>query len=139
MSENTNDDQSKAEALLQQSKEQKRHTTDVDADPDGDDDGDLAAAVADAYQRLEDDELHPNLSVRDGDLSALIDALEATGELEDVAARANGRLDRDAPTETKAALLKALLRLGLREVADEELEAWADGKREYLSSSADVM
>lgn len=130
------DNSEKAEELLQQSKSQKRHTT----DPSSSDENSaprLQDAVRDAYVRLDEGELHENLTVRDGDLAALVAALEETDQLSTIGERANQWLDRDGDAESRAAVLKTLLRVGLQEVASEEVEAAKEGKREYLASQAD--
>lgn len=120
--------QDKAEELLQSSKEQKRHSS----DPETASTQSLERAVAAAYHDLDDGELHENLTVRDENLAALIAGLEATGRVEDVGRRACERLDRDAEIDSRAALLKALLRVGLQEVAAEELADAKSGRRTYI-------
>jgi len=130
------DDSEKAEELLQQSKSQKRHTTDPSSS-DGNSDPPLQDAVRDAYARLDEGDLHENLTVRDGDLAALVAALEETDQLSTIGDRANQWLDRDGTAESRAAVLKALLRVGLQDVASDEVEAAKEGKREFLASQAD--
>ena len=133
------------EDLLQQSKEQRRHTTDAASDTTNESSVEeneanstsLADAVADAYDDFGDGSTHPNLTIRDQDLAALVEGLEATGELSAITRRANRRLDRDGATGTKASLLKALVRLGLDEVAPDEVEAAKEGKRIHLTSQVD--
>lgn len=131
------DDSNKAEELLQQSKNQKRHTTDPAGSSEGNGPSSLQDAVKDAYTRLDDGEMHENLTVRDGDLAALMAALEETGELSSVGEAANQWLDRDEDASSRAAVLKLLLRVGLNEVAADEIEAAKNGKREFLASQAD--
>lgn len=129
-----------AEELLQSSKEQRRHTTDPatdDSSPTDEPGQSLEDAVADAYAAFDDGGLHPNVTVRDADLAALVEGLEQTGELAAVTERANDRLGRDAATDTKADLVKALVRVGLDAVASEEVEAAKNGKRMHLTSQAD--
>ena len=130
------DNSEKAEELLQQSAQQKRHTTDPD-DTGASSAPPLQTAVTDAYTRLDEGEIHENLTVRDGDLAALVAALEETGELSSVGERANQWLGRDGDAESRAAVLKSLLRVGLQEVASDEVEAAKEGKRKFLASQAD--
>lgn len=129
-------DSNKAEELLQQSTDQRRHTTEPTQQSD-DSDVELSDAVARAYDDLDEGELHQNLTLRDGDLTALVEGLQRTGDLGAVAGRANEVLDRDGPVESRADLLKALVRVGLAEVASEEVAAAKDGKRRHLTSQAD--
>jgi len=134
MSENSD----KAEELLQQSKEQKRHTTDPETDTStGSDSPPLQEAVSESYARLEAGEMHENLTVRDADLAALMAALDETGELPAVGQRANDWLSREASAESRADVLNALLRVGLHEVASDEVEGAKEGKRQFLASQAD--
>lgn len=130
------DNSEKAEELLKQSKSRKRHTT----DPSSSDENSaprLQDAVRDAYARLDEGELHENLTVRDGDLAALVAALEETDQLSTIGDQANEWLGRDGDAESRAAVLKALLRVGLQGVASDEVEAAKEGKREFLASQAD--
>lgn len=131
------DSTDEAEELLQQSKSQKRHTTDPQQSSETDDSQSLEEAVAEAYARLDAGEVHENLTVRDGDLAALVAALEATDQLDAVGERANQWLGRDEDASSRAAVLKLLLRIGLNEVASDEVEAAKAGKREFLASQAD--
>ena len=93
--------------------------------------------MRDAYARLDEGELHENLTVRDGDLAALVAALEETDQLSTIGDQANEWLGRDGDAESRAAVLKALLRVGLQGVASDEVEAAKEGKREFLASQAD--
>ncbi|MDX5990159.1 MULTISPECIES: hypothetical protein [Haloferax] len=94
----------------------------------------LVGAVEDAYQGLENDDLNQTLSLRDANLAALFAALESTGGLNSVGKRALEYLERDETTNSKADVLKALVRVGLSEVATEELEAGAEGRRQFERS-----
>lgn len=138
MGTNDSENSQKAEEVLKQSAEQRRYSTEPSqqSDPDPDQQS-LADAIADAYAALEDGDQHENLTVRDRDLAALVAGLEETGELESVAARANDVLDRDAPAESRAHLLKAVLRVGFEEVAPEAIDDAKDGKRQHLTQQAD--
>lgn len=128
--------QKEAEELLQQSSEQKRHNTPAGAGGEPDQEtASLDEAVAEAYHALDDGDLHENLTVRDENLAALVAGLDDTERLEAVGVRANDHLGRDDDVETRAGLLKALLRVGLSEVAEEELTEAKDGRRMYLQET----
>ncbi|ELZ96649.1 hypothetical protein [Haloferax sulfurifontis] len=128
------DDQSKAEELLQSKKSEKRHTSQPARKTAAGDGPDLASAVEAAYHDIDEGDIIETLSIRDGNLAALFAALETTGELEDVGRRALGRLDRDGDADSKAQVLKALIRIGLSDVASDELAAATEGKRRFKRS-----
>ena len=131
-------DSDKAEDLLQQAKTQKRHTTDPSAGSTEDGEGQsLETAVVHAYERLDSGDLHENLTLRDADLAALMAGLEETGRLEEIGKRAASRLDRDESADSRASVLKLLVRIGLSEVAAEEVAAAKDGKKEFVVSQVD--
>lgn len=123
------------EEIMAQSQEQTRYNS--EATTATEESVDLEDAIRAAYQQLDDGEKHENLSVRDQDLKALFDGLDDAGMLEDVGERALGRLDRGGEASTKGAVLGALVRVALGEVAPDEVESAKDAKREYLASQAD--
>jgi hypothetical protein len=141
---NTNDDDTDErdpEELLQQSQEQKRHTTEPNSTPTetAEDSGQsLEAAIADAYAAMDAGDLHENLTVRDANMAALIAGLQATGQLEEIGDRANERLDRDFDVDTVAGFLKAILRVGLEDIAPETLEAVEEGYQQYQQDEFQV-
>jgi len=125
------DDTTDAEALLEQSKQQKRHETEPAATTDAGEQ-DLADAVADAYDELEENELPENLTIRDDNLAALFAGLDETDGLTDVIAAAASALDREEPdADSKAAALRLLVRVGLDDVAPEVLDAGAEGYEQH--------
>lgn len=130
-------DQDKAEELLQSSKDQKRHRTEAQHSATEESSADLEEAIRDAYHALDDGNLHQNLTIRDENLSALFEGLATAEELEEVGSRALTALGEDGDAETKAGVLKALIRVGLSEVANEEVESAKAAHREYLASQAD--
>ena len=132
------DAEEEAEELLQQAKEQKRHETEPSTTADDSDDVSLEDAVTEAYERIDEGEVYENLTIRDEDLAALFAALEETGQLEDVGEAAADTLGRDADTlDTRAAVLKLLVRAALDDVAPETIESAKEGRREFLASQAD--
>lgn len=143
MSENdTNENQDKAEELLSQSKSQSRLNSEVSDQPTTEQDESeglsLAEAVANAYEDLDEGEIHQNLTVRDEDLAALVTALENTGQLNNVAQRAYDRLDIEGEPNSRADFIKAAVRLALSEIGEEEVEAAKQGKRKHLTQQADT-
>ena len=132
------DAEEEAEELLQQSKEQKRYETEPSKTADDSDDVSLEDAVTEAYERIDEGEVYENLTVRDEDLAALFAALEETGQLEEVGESAADTLGRDPDTlDTRAAVLKLLVRVALDDVAPETIQSAKEGRREYLASQAD--
>jgi len=125
------DDTTDAEALLEQSKQQKRHETEPTVST-RDDEPSLVEAVADAYDELENDDLPENLTIRDDNLAALFAGLDETNGLNDVIAAAASALDREEPdADSKAAALRLLVRVGLDDVAPEVLDAGAEGYEQH--------
>ncbi|RDZ50440.1 hypothetical protein C5C07_19145 [Haloferax sp. Atlit-4N] len=135
------DDQPNAEELLQSAKSQKRHTsTPKSEEPNEeakDEEDELINAVEDAYRSLDEGGLNQTLSLRDANLAALFAALEETEELNVVGKRALEHLNREETTNSKADVLKALVRIGLSEVATDELKAGVEGRRQYERSKID--
>ena len=143
MSENdTSESQDKAEELLSQSKSQSRLSSEASdqsaTEQDESEELSLADAVANAYEDLDQGELHQNLTVRDEDLAALVTGLEKTGQLNNVAQRAYNRLDLEDEPSSRADFIKAALRLALSEIGEEEVEAAKEGKRKHLTQQADT-
>lgn len=130
-------DKEKAEELLQQSSEQKRHQTEPSTASHEEEAVSLADAVRDAYDRLDDGDAHENLTIRDKDLAALFAGLDECDSLDAVGTDAAAVLDRDDTPESKAGVLGVLVRVGLQEVAPEHIEDAKAGKRAWLSSQAD--
>lgn len=124
----------KAEELLQSSKQQKRHSAESNDDTttSQSQSKSLVDAVAEAYHDLDDGAIHENLTVRDENLAALVAGLEETGELEAVGRRANEALDRDDDVDTRAGVLKLLLRVGLDKIAAAELDEAKRGRTQYI-------
>lgn len=126
------DQQDAAEQALQQSKEQKRHSAEPANTREEESGLSLTDAVAEAYHDLDAGDLHENLTVRDENLAALIAGLEETGQLEAVGQRANELLGRDEDIDSRAALLKVLIRVGIHEVAADELDDAKQGRTQYI-------
>lgn len=131
------DNKTEAEKLLQQSKEQKRHETEPTQQSD-DEGPTLEAAIADAYQAIDDGDLSSNLTLRDENLAALFHGLESADQLVDVGEAAADSLGRDADgTDTRAAVLRLLVRIGLQNVDESLIESGKQGHRQFIDSQTD--
>lgn len=133
------DDAAKAEALLEEAKSQSRKDTEPTTETIDDSPG-LHEAIVEAYAAIEEGDAHNNLTIRDGDLAALINGLEETGGLEEIVTDAQSELGRDVgDTEpSKALALGLLVRIGLSEVAPDVIETAVEAKKERLESQASV-
>lgn len=134
------DDRDKAEELLQESKGQTRHAAEVsdNSQPENTPQS-LHEAIRNGHARIDADEMPENLTIRDARLAALIWGLEETDQLAAVAADAGAELGRDSDDtrETRAATLRLLVRVGLREVAPETMQTAVEARKEYLTEQAD--
>lgn len=131
------DDTEEAEKLLQQAKEQKRHETEP-SKQSSEDDVSLEEAVQEAYEQIDNGDVYENLTIRDEDLAALFAGLDETDQLEDIGEAAADALSRDVDgLETRATVLKLLVRVGISEVSPEIIESAKEGRRAYLASQAD--
>jgi hypothetical protein len=133
-------DRDMAEELLEESKDQTRHGAEApgesktEATPQS-----LHEAIREAHERIDADEMPENLTIRDARLAALIWGLDETDQLATVAADAGAELgrDRDDTRGTRAATLRLLVRVGLREVAPETIQTAVEARKEYLTEQAD--
>lgn len=126
----TDDNTTDAEALLEESKNQRRHETEPSMGAEQK--ASLVDAVADAYADLDAGNLPENLTIRDGNLAALFAGLDETDKLGEIIDDAAEALDRDeADAESKAAALRLLVRVGLDEVAPDALDAGAEGYQQF--------
>ncbi|ELY68894.1 hypothetical protein [Natrinema versiforme] len=131
-----------AENAWEQSKEQKRKDTPAKAEADDADDEpqSLEDAVAEAYEKIDNNDLSSNLTLRDENLAALFHGLEGANQLEDVGVAAADEINWDQEdTDTRAGVLRALVRIGLNEVDSDEdddgiIQAGKDGRRQYYDS-----
>ena len=128
----TDDTDRDPEALLEQSKEQKRHqseakqsTTDADEPP-------LEEYIANIYEDLDAGEVPTNLTMRDRNLAALVRGLDEAGQLDAVGADLREHLGRDeSDSESRGSLLGLLVRAGLAEVRPDLIEAGEAGYKTY--------
>ncbi|USZ73762.1 hypothetical protein [Natronosalvus halobius] len=131
------DDTSKAEALLEEAKSQKRHETEPSNEPT-DDSPSLEGAIVDAYAAIDAGDAHSNLTIRDSDLAALVAGLDETDGLGEIVADAQDELDREGTDAdaTKAMALGLLVRVGLSEVAPEAVETTLEAKKRHAVNQA---
>jgi hypothetical protein len=134
------DNRDKAEEMLQESKDQTRHGAEAPSESQNDTPSlSLQEAIRDAYERIDANDMPENLTIRDARLAALIRGLEETDQLATVAADAGAELGRDSDNTrgTRAATLRLLIRIGLREVAPETMQTAVEARKEYLTQQAD--
>lgn len=140
MTENEKD----PDQILEQSKQNKRHTAEA-ADPDvgdqvGDDqddeaDREIVDEIVDIYGELSRNEIPDNLTLRDKHMAALIRGLERDEQLDDLGSDLRDELDLDqldeGDHESRGGVLRMLVRVGLRETDPELIEETEEGYRQY--------
>jgi hypothetical protein len=120
------------EALLEQSKEQKRHQSEAQESTTDADEPALEEYIADVYEELEAGDAPTNLTMRDRNLAALVRGLDEAGQLDSVGADLRAHLDRDSTdSESRGSLLGLLVRAGLAEVRPDLIEAGETGYEKY--------
>ncbi|MFC6720953.1 hypothetical protein ACFQGT_00190 [Natrialbaceae archaeon GCM10025810] len=99
----------------------------------------LEEAVADALAKIDDVEESANehLTTRDRNLSALFAALEEAGELSDLGRKAADALERDEDPQTKADVLRLLLRYAISDLDESVLESGTEGLKRYRERTAE--
>ncbi|MCF2165404.1 hypothetical protein PNP85_13065 [Halobacterium salinarum] len=119
--------------------EQLRQQTDVgtraqEATP-SDESTDLEDAMVTLLAAVEAGETSKTLSVRDARLTALVRALEETGELEEVGTDLQEALGREAAPDAidRSEVLRLAVRLGLQEAAPDLLETARDAYGRHAS------
>ncbi|MCQ4334824.1 hypothetical protein KM295_15320 [Natronomonas sp. F2-12] len=119
--------------------EQLREQTDVgtraqSATP-GEEPTDLEDAMVALLADVEGGEVSKTLSVRDARLTALVRALEETGDLADVGAALQEELGREADADgiDRSEMLRLAVRLGLQEAAPEVLDSARDAYARHAS------
>lgn len=127
----------KAEKLLQESKGQSRHKTEPETEIKSAGTPTLEDAVADAYRRLDDNDLPSNITLRDDNLAALFVGLEKSDELVPLGEATADALEREATIDTRADVLRLLLRYAISEIDDSILEHGKAGRTQYLTESDD--
>ncbi len=91
--------------------------------------------MADAYEAIDAGDVSSNLTLRDDNLAALFRGLEQSGRLADVGEQATDELDRDdEDTDSRAAVLRLLVRIGLQETDASVIDAGKAGRKQFLES-----
>jgi len=134
MSEDTESD---AEELLQQSKEQSRHTS--EPTQSGSAELGRTEAIKNALLAVEDGDTPENINIRDARLKALLVGLEDAGELEEIAtALASGlEADVDADAVTQSDVARLLIRTGLQEGVPDLLDDATEARQQAVLEQTD--
>lgn len=136
MSDNT--PESEAEELLQQSKDQKRHTSDPTDSGLPETEVDRVEAIKEALLSIESGNTPENINIRDRRLKGLLVGLEVAGELdtiaEDLVATLDGDFEIDEATQSDMARL--LIRVGLQEALPEVLDDATEARQKALMEQA---
>jgi len=105
-----------AEELLQQSKEQSRHTSEPTTQSE-ESAVDRVDAIKEALLAIEEGDAPENINIRDKNMKALLVGLTEAGELETVASTLADELeeDVDASDVSQSDVARLLMRVGLRE------------------------
>lgn len=119
--------------------EQLRQQTDVgtraqSATP-GEESTDLNDTMVAVLADIEAGEVSKTLSVRDARLTALVRALEETGDLDNVGAALQEELGREADADgiDRSEILRLAVRLGLQQAAPEVLDTARDAYAQHAS------
>jgi hypothetical protein len=119
--------------------EQLRQKTDVgtraQSPTPGEQESDLEDAMVSLLGDVEAGEISKTLSVRDARLTALVRALEESGDLDDVGTALQEELGREADADEidRSEVLRLAVRLGLQEAAPEVLDAARDAYARHAS------
>jgi hypothetical protein len=127
--------QDKAEKLLQNSKNQKRSTSEPSPSNET---VELTQTIQQAYEAIDNGDASSNITVRDTNLAALFHGLEESDDLAHVAVAARSAIDReDNSNVNRSQTIGDLIRVGLQEVAPETVDQAMKAKKEYLLSKED--
>lgn len=128
------------EELLQQSKEQKRHTSEPNQSTDSSD-VDRVEAIKNALITIEGGDAPENINLRDARLKALLVGLEEADELQKVAAdlspTVNANLDLNVDNISQSDVARLLLRVGLREGLPDVLEDAQEARKQKAVEQAE--
>lgn len=119
--------------------EQLRQKTDVgtraQSPTPGERESDLEDAMVSLLGDVEAGEISKTLSVRDARLTALVRALEESGDLDDVGTALQEELGREADADgiDRSEVLRLAVRLGLQEAAPEVLDSARDAYARHAS------
>ena len=128
------------DAIIEQHKEDTRggrQRTEAGGDDPGESGVSLRDAVADAYEEIDAGDRPENLTLRDRNLAALFAGLEASGDLVVLGEQAAVALDRDADPETRADVLRLLLRYAITDLNEGVIEGGVEGLKTYQDRQAE--
>jgi|GEM_PF-1351026 len=132
------DDDLDVDALIDEHKDETsdgRHATEAAVEKADDDTPALEDAIADAYEAIDAGDVSSNLTLRDDNLAALFRGLEQSGRLADVGEQAADVLDRDdEDADSRSAVLRLLVRIGLKETDTSVIDAGKAGRKQFLES-----
>lgn len=144
----TDDDE--IEAILEETKGNKRHTTQPESTEGEDQDDsqketqdesqelDRMAAIKDTLLAIDRGERRTNVTIRDAQIRAFLDGIESSEDLETAANQLTDWLDDDPEEKpTRADIGRLAIRVGLHECLPEMLKDARDAHKEALLEQAD--
>ena len=94
----------------------------------------LKAAIVDAFDAIEDGERSKTLSVRDGQLAALVHGVEADDRLDEVGEAFANALDREPADEyDRSEVLRLALRYAFHDVTGDVVETATEAQAEHVA------
>ena len=130
------------EELLQQSKEQSRHTSEPSETSSTEEQTvDRVTVIKDALIAIDDGDAPENINLRDARLKGLLVGLSDTGELSQIATELETVVDGDTAVSTDKAsqsdVARLLLRVGLQEALPDVLEDAKEARKQKVLEDAD--
>lgn len=125
--------------LFDQAAGSSRHESepDLQADADAGDGSALSDAVAAELDAINHGDASNALTFRDEALAALVRAMDQTGQIDETAAELAEALDEDVEDASRSLLLSLAIRYALEDIDHDLLEAYTEGKKQYLLETAD--
>jgi len=134
------DDADQAEELLQEAKEQSRHTSEPSTAPVESESVDTIEAIKEALLAVDDDDIPENINIRDARLKALLVGLQEAGELETAATSLDEVLESSPGVNvgevTQSDIARLLIRVGLQEGAPSLLEDATEARKQAALEQA---
>jgi hypothetical protein len=130
------------EELLQQSKEQSRHTSEPSETSSSDEQTvNRVTAIKEALIAIDDGDAPENINLRDARLKGLLVGLSDTGELSQTATELETVVDGDTAVSTDNAsqsdVARLLLRVGLQAALPDLLEDAKEARKQKVLEDAD--
>jgi len=127
MTEDTDDE-------LRELREQTDVGTRIQDTPDTADGDALEDAIVTMLHAVDDGDVSKTLSLRDGQLAALIRGLEETGELDDVGVALRDQLGRESDDDIdRSEVLRLAVRVGLQEATSDVIDTAREAHARYAS------